>query len=327
MVSKVDFSSSGPFGGVRQGTGGVERIGVVSREVFSSFSGAPFIKRRCVERPLFERLKGEESGFSAFAHLTLAARGEKMGPSLSEDGSSKNSPKGLSFGPPGSPLRAVRSVEAAPAKVLKKRAAPSCCVAVKKAFELLKKGSFSIVCVDRAEHLIQFWEQGRGEFSAFSLIFPGQPQILDGVSNDSLGVKIFHEEMRHFDSGMQERMIKLYRDLRAAGISCPEVYNAEEFVGGCGYLLVEKVPLPSGSIAPEELLALTATAYEKKLFIDLKPDNLRRTLAGDLKLVDWGGELSEDDDSLDAHFRKILRVLGLEEFAKTCPVLRSLTRS
>lgn len=227
----------------------------------------------------------------------------------------------------GSPVRGSRLVAAGPPGVSRMKAVPEYCLAVKQAFLLLGRGFFSVVCADGEDHSIRFIEQGRGQFNAYCSIHGGQSQILRDVLNESLGLKIFHREMRHFDSGMQARMISLHRALCSVGIPCAEVYNREEFIRGCGYLLVEHVPLPSGLISPEELLPLVEKAYEARLFIDLKLDNLRRTLAGDLKVVDWGGELKEDESDLDAHFRRILSVCGLKELAKTSSILSSLTSS
>ena len=120
--------------------------------------------------------------------------------------------------------------------------------------------------------------------------------------------------MQCFDHAMQQRIVDLHTALQAAEILCPQLYNAEEFIEGCGYLLVEYVRLPPGTITPEELLAMAERAYENGLFIDLKLDDFRRTSTGALSLVDWGGEMLNDASELNAHFRTLIRNLRLEIF-------------
>jgi hypothetical protein len=171
---------------------------------------------------------------------------------------------------------------------------------------------------------IRFVEAGRGEFNAFCTIFPEQSQVLEERPNEFLGVKIFHPEMRCFDHAMQQRIVDLHTALQAAEILCPQLYNAEEFIEGCGYLLVEYVPLPPGTITPEELLAIAEKAYEKGLFIDLKLDNFRRTSTGALSLVDWGGEMLNEASELNPHFRTLIRNLRLESVARGSRLLSPL---
>jgi hypothetical protein len=222
-----------------------------------------------------------------------------------------------------SPARISREIKDPP-RPLKKRARPDSSPAIMKAFGILESGFFKIICTDKKEHEIRFVEAGRGEFNAFCTIFPEQSQVLEERPNEFLGVKIFHPEMRCFDHAMQQRIVDLHTALQAAEILCPQLYNAEEFIEGCGYLLVEYVPLPPGTITPEELLAIAEKAYEKGLFIDLKLDNFRRTSTGALSLVDWGGEMLNEASELNPHFRTLIRNLRLESVARGSRLLSPL---
>lgn len=194
------------------------------------------------------------------------------------------------------------------------------------AFRILQSGFFKIICADKEEHPIRFVEAGRGEFNAFCTILPKQSQVLEERPNEFLGVKIFHPQMRCFDHTMQKRIVDLHTAFQAAEILCPQLYNAEEFIAGCGYLFLEYVPLPPEAITPEELLALAETAYKNGLFIDLKLDNFRRTSTGALSLVDWRGETFNDASELNAHFRTLIRILRLEDLARASAILSPLLK-
>ena len=222
-----------------------------------------------------------------------------------------------------SPKREAHEVLKNP-KPIKRRRVPPTCPAILKAHEILEAGFFTIACADKTEHQIYFEEMSRGEFNAFCTIFPKQPQVLEEIPNEFLGVKIFHPDMRFFDREMAQRIVQLHASLREVGILCPQIYNQEQFSKECGYLLVEFIPLPSGEIALEDLLALLEKAYAKRLPIDLKPDNLRRTSTGALCLIDWGGEQRTEPCKIDAHFRKLISNLNLGKLAKTSAILRPL---
>lgn len=222
-----------------------------------------------------------------------------------------------------SPKREVHEVLKNP-KPLKRRRVPPTCPAILKAHEILEAGFFTIACADKREHQIYFAEMSRGQFNAFCTFFPKQSQILEERPNEFLGVKIFHPDMRSFDREMVERIVHLHGSLREVGVLCPQIYNLQQFREGCGYLLVEFIPLPSGEVALEDLLVMLEKAYPKRLALDLKPDNLRRTSTGALCLIDWGGEQENEPCEIDAHFRKLIRNLHLEDLARASAILSPL---
>lgn len=175
---------------------------------------------------------------------------------------------------------------------------------------------------------IFFSQEAQGHFQTFARIHEGQPELIVGRDNATLGLKFFHTELRRVDySHMHQRILNQHARLLELKIPCPTIHNAENYHSGCGFLIVDYVPYEAGPLNPFEVAPIFEIAYANRICLDLRYDNLRRmTPESGLTLIDWGGE----DDELEAPSTALLNIEFKKMFKHleaNCPDLATAIRA
>ena len=178
------------------------------------------------------------------------------------------------------------------------------------------RGSFLCRGVQIRFAAVDLPREVHSQFMQFSALFPGQPQVVPGIPNEQVRLKVPRAEIPRCGTNMHLHILRQYGELREIGIPVAEIYNVEDMEACCGYLLVEYIAYEVGEISVEELKALLEQTYEAKICADIKPDNLRRRIpGGQIVIIDFR-EAEVAPLEMDAEFRSMIRAFFARDPAR-----------
>ena len=189
-----------------------------------------------------------------------------------------------------------------------------------------RSGLFSI---DWENQRINLTRPHEGRFFLVSEIAKNQLQLIQGLPNDRLIVKMFNRHnllvnnapMHKVNQNTVDAIITQYCELQKLNLAVATIYNTNEVMNGnCGYFLCEKIPnhfiLPwtegqaIHSLSPEaknildQLKHFFKLTYNHNVIIeDLRPDYFRLRKNQQLVLVDFQKFHSDSEDEADKNYR------------------------